>query len=83
EKTDIKENLESFLKEHGLKYEISEEGISISLRGEGADRIPEASIDGGGHECAGSIKFVEGLRDKVLSRFIDILRGMKGSANDT
>ncbi|HIP66777.1 MAG TPA: threonine--tRNA ligase, partial [Candidatus Nanopusillus sp.] len=25
EKTDIKENLESFLKEHGLKYEISEE----------------------------------------------------------
>ncbi|AXI25055.1 hypothetical protein CFE53_02340 [Methanofervidicoccus sp. A16] len=38
--------------------------------------IPEASIDGGGHECAGSVKFVEGLRDKVLSRFIDILRSM-------
>ncbi|HIQ32817.1 MAG TPA: hypothetical protein EYH55_05000, partial [Methanothermococcus okinawensis] len=38
--------------------------------------IPEASIDGGGHECAGSMKFVEGLRDKVLTRFIDILRSM-------
>lgn len=38
--------------------------------------IPEASVDGGGHECAGSIKFVEGLRDRVLSKFVDILRKM-------
>ncbi|WP_131007155.1 DHH family phosphoesterase [Methanofervidicoccus abyssi] len=38
--------------------------------------IPEASIDGGGHECAGSVKFVEGLRDKVLSKFVDILKKM-------
>ena len=25
------------------------------------EEIPEAGIDGGGHECAGSLKFVEGL----------------------
>ena len=39
--------------------------------------IPEASLDGGGHECAGSLKFVEGLRDKVLNRFIEIIKEMK------
>ena len=31
--------------------------------------IPEAGIDGGGHECAGSLKFVEGLSKKVLGAF--------------
>jgi len=34
-----------------------------------ADEIPEAGIDGGGHECAGSLKFVEGLSKKVLNAF--------------
>jgi len=34
-----------------------------------ADEIPEAGIDGGGHECAGSLKFVEGLSKKVLGAF--------------
>ena len=34
-----------------------------------ADEIPEAGIDGGGHECAGSLKFVEGLSKKVLGSF--------------
>lgn len=34
-----------------------------------ADEIPEAGIDGGGHECAGSLKFVEGLSKKVLESF--------------
>ncbi|MDR2624468.1 MAG: DHH family phosphoesterase [Methanobrevibacter sp.] len=33
--------------------------------------IPEAGIDGGGHECAGSIKFIEGLSKKVLNSFAD------------
>lgn len=33
------------------------------------DKIPEAGIDGGGHEVAGSIKFVEGLSKEVLSSF--------------
>jgi RecJ-like exonuclease len=34
-----------------------------------AKKIPEAGIDGGGHECAGSLKFVEGLSKKVLESF--------------
>ncbi|MDR3290775.1 MAG: DHH family phosphoesterase [Methanobrevibacter sp.] len=33
--------------------------------------VPEAGIDGGGHECAGSIKFIEGLSKKVLNGFAD------------
>lgn len=33
------------------------------------DEIPEAGIDGGGHECAGSLKFVEGLSKRVLEAF--------------
>lgn len=33
------------------------------------DKIPEAGIDGGGHEVAGSIKFVEGLSKEVLGSF--------------
>ncbi|HIP17299.1 MAG TPA: hypothetical protein EYG76_03225, partial [Methanothermococcus okinawensis] len=41
------------------------------------EEIPEASLDGGGHECAGSLKFVEGLRDRVLTRFIEIIKEMK------
>ncbi len=35
------------------------------------DEIPEAGIDGGGHECAGSLKFVEGLSKKVLGAFAE------------
>ncbi len=31
--------------------------------------IPQAGIDGGGHECAGSIKYVEGFGEKVLEEF--------------
>ncbi len=31
--------------------------------------IPQAGIDGGGHECAGSIKYVEGFSEKVLDEF--------------
>ena len=34
-----------------------------------AIEIPEAGIDGGGHECAGSLKFVEGLSKNVLAAF--------------
>jgi archaea-specific RecJ-like exonuclease len=33
------------------------------------DEIPAAGVDGGGHECAGSLKFVEGLSKEVLSAF--------------
>ncbi|MDD1764013.1 MAG: DHH family phosphoesterase [Methanobacteriaceae archaeon] len=42
-----------------------------------AEEIPEAGIDGGGHECAGSLKFVEGLSKKVLSGFAQKVAGMK------
>jgi archaea-specific RecJ-like exonuclease len=31
--------------------------------------IPAAGVDGGGHECAGSLKFVEGLSKEVLKAF--------------
>jgi archaea-specific RecJ-like exonuclease len=34
-----------------------------------AVEIPQAGIDGGGHECAGSLKFVEGLSGEVLTSF--------------
>ena len=34
-----------------------------------AEEIPEAGIDGGGHECAGSLKFLEGLSKEVLGAF--------------
>lgn len=43
------------------------------------DEIPEAGIDGGGHECAGSLKFVEGLSKKVLQSFAGSVAGLKNS----
>jgi RecJ-like exonuclease len=39
--------------------------------------IPEAGIDGGGHECAGSLKFVEGLSKKVLGAFAGEIAGLR------
>ncbi|HMK53679.1 MAG TPA: hypothetical protein VK444_02770, partial [Methanobacteriaceae archaeon] len=42
-----------------------------------ADEIPEAGIDGGGHECAGSLKFVEGLSKKVLGDFAQKVAGLQ------
>jgi RecJ-like exonuclease len=41
-----------------------------------ADEIPEAGIDGGGHECAGSLKYVEGLSKKVLGAFAQEIAGL-------
>ncbi len=41
-------------------------------------QIPEAGIDGGGHECAGSLKFVEGLSREVLSAFASEVAALKG-----
>ena len=35
------------------------------------EKIPAAGIDGGGHEVAGSIKFVTGLSKEVLSGFVN------------
>ncbi|RBQ22736.1 hypothetical protein ALNOE001_15770 [Candidatus Methanobinarius endosymbioticus] len=41
------------------------------------EKIPEAGIDGGGHEVAGSIKFVEGLSKKVLGSFAKEIANFK------
>lgn len=41
-----------------------------------AEKIPEAGIDGGGHECAGSIKYIEGLGEKVLSELLKEVKEM-------
>jgi RecJ-like exonuclease len=46
--------------------------IVISL----ADKIPQAGIDGGGHECAGSIKYIEGLGKEVLSQLLNEVQNM-------
>ena len=42
-----------------------------------ADMIPEAGVDGGGHECAGSLKFLEGLSKEVLGSFSEEVANMK------
>lgn len=34
-----------------------------------AEKVPDAGVDGGGHECAGSLKFLEGLSKPVLENF--------------
>ena len=40
------------------------------------EKVPSAGIDGGGHECAGSIKFIEGLGENVLSGVIAEIKSM-------
>ena len=44
-----------------------------------AERIPSAGIDGGGHECAGSIKYIEGLGEEVLSQVVQEIKSMSGN----
>ncbi len=41
------------------------------------EEIPEAGVDGGGHECAGSLKFVEGLSKEVLQGFAGEVLALK------
>ncbi len=38
------------------------------------EKIPYGNIDGGGHECAGSIKFFEAVREEVHKILFSILR---------
>ncbi|WP_432645624.1 DHH family phosphoesterase [Methanobrevibacter sp.] len=38
--------------------------------------VPQAGIDGGGHECAGSIKYIEGLGEEVLSNVIGEIQSL-------
>ncbi len=41
-----------------------------------AQKVPSAGIDGGGHECAGSIKYIEGLSEEVLSELLKEIQAM-------
>ena len=41
-----------------------------------SQRVPSAGIDGGGHECAGSIKYIEGLGEEVLSELLKEIQAM-------
>ena len=41
-----------------------------------AKKVPQSGLDGGGHECAGSLKYVEGLSDEVLGEFIKQVKKM-------
>ena len=40
------------------------------------EEIPQAGADGGGHEVAGSLKFVEGLEEEVLELFINEVKNL-------
>ena len=39
-------------------------------------RVPQAGIDGGGHECAGSIKYIEGLGEEVLFKIVEEIQSL-------
>ena len=53
-------------------------GFSVNtIVSELADDIPSAGIDGGGHECAGSIKYLEGLNNEVLGDFVDKIKNLQ------
>ena len=40
------------------------------------ERVPSAGIDGGGHECAGSIKYIEGLGEEVLYKIVEEIQSL-------
>ncbi len=40
------------------------------------ESLPNAGIDGGGHEVAGSIKFIEGFSEEVLTGFVNEVQSM-------
>ena len=39
-------------------------------------KVPQAGVDGGGHECAGSIKFIEGLGQEVLYKVVEEIQSL-------
>ena len=41
-----------------------------------AGKVPQAGVDGGGHECAGSIKYIEGLGNEVLSGVVNEIQSL-------
>ena len=40
------------------------------------EKVPQAGIDGGGHECAGSIKYIEGLGEEVLYKIVEEIQSL-------
>ncbi|MCF0226787.1 MAG: DHH family phosphoesterase [Methanobrevibacter sp.] len=53
-------------------------GFSVNtMVSELSEDIPTAGIDGGGHECAGSVKFLEGLGTEVLKDFTGKIQNMQ------
>ena len=40
------------------------------------EKVPSAGIDGGGHECAGSIKYIEGLGEEVLYKVVEEIQSL-------
>ncbi len=45
------------------------------------ERVPSAGIDGGGHECAGSIKYIEGLGEEVLYKVVEEIQSLSKKQN--
>ena len=41
-----------------------------------AKKVPSAGVDGGGHECAGSVKYIEGLGEDVLKEIVLEIQSM-------
>ncbi|WP_458453347.1 OB-fold nucleic acid binding domain-containing protein [Methanobrevibacter sp.] len=40
------------------------------------EKVPQAGVDGGGHECAGSIKYIEGLGEEVLYKVVEEIQSL-------
>lgn len=40
------------------------------------EKVPQAGVDGGGHECAGSIKYIEGLGEDVLYKVVEEIQSL-------
>ena len=41
-----------------------------------SQKVPQAGVDGGGHECAGSIKYIEGLGSEVLYKVVEEIQSL-------
>ena len=41
-----------------------------------AVKVPSAGVDGGGHECAGSVKYIEGLGEDILSQIVNEVKSL-------
>ncbi|MEA2070753.1 MAG: DHH family phosphoesterase [Asgard group archaeon] len=52
------------------------------LIGKLKNQMPSAGIDGGGHEVVGSLKFIEGMRDKVIETLITLLGKTKSNITE-